>query len=182
MTHQGPKAALGDGGSAHGCGKRRCLPGPAQQEALCGPCFPRAAPAAQRGTCFAPACVAACREAWGRAEVAWDGDRSMARRKDGAGGTKAEHRYRECKLHMQEAHPFSQNSTVSTLPLFLCTRCVVRAIVGNAAMLPAAPVELRWAQRSARCPTTQLGHAVLHSPLSCNTCSPPGCFVSLDQK
>lgn len=27
MTHQGPKAALGEGGSAHGCGSRRCCRG-----------------------------------------------------------------------------------------------------------------------------------------------------------
>lgn len=59
---------------------------------------------------------------------------------------------------------------------------MLRVIAGKAAMLPAAPAELCWVQRSAQCPTVHLGHAVLHSPSSCNTCSPSGCFISLDQK
>lgn len=61
------------------------------------------------------------------------------------------------KPPMLDTHPFSLNTTVSTLPLPFCTKGVVRATTGKAAVLSAAPAEPRWAQRSAQRPTAHLG-------------------------
>lgn len=51
-----------------------------------------------------------------------------------------------CRRH------FSPNTTLCPLPLIFWTGCAVRVITENAAALPAAPLELRWAQQSAQCP------------------------------
>lgn len=175
MTHHGLKAAVGASGSAQGCGRRRSLLGPSQREALFGS-FP------QSSFCHVKRDVlCSCRRGCLQTELQWqwDGDKSRAGRKDGAGGTEPEH---QTLPHVQEARPSSRNTHVSALPLHFSTRCMAGTVAGNAAELPAAPAEPRWAQHSAPCPAAHLGHAVLHSPSSCNTCFPSGCFVYLDQK
>lgn len=179
--HQGPKAALGEGGSAHGFGRRRHWLGPSQQGMLHGSSFSRVASVTQRQTHFAPACVVVCREAWGRAKVAQDGDKSTTRRKDRAGGTKPEHQTPPAQTTMLDTHPFSLNTTVSILTLPFCTKGVVRVTTGNVVILSAA---LRAMLGTAVCsaPHCTPWCAALHSPSSCNTCSPSGCFISLDQK
>lgn len=48
MIHQGPKAALGEAGSAQW--EQEVLPGPALQQGIFGPCSPR-----EGGICFAAA-------------------------------------------------------------------------------------------------------------------------------
>ena len=90
---------------------------------LCGPCLPRAASAKQRGTCFAPACVAACRWPWELNYLEIGMEHS---REEGQGsGTKPEHWPCQYKAHMQEACPFSWDTSISTSQLLFRTRCVV---------------------------------------------------------
>lgn len=82
---------------------------------------------------------------------------------------------------MLDTHPFSLNTTVSILTLPFCTKGVVRVTTGNVVILSAA---LRATLGTAVCsaPHCTPWCAALHSPSSCNTCFPSGCFISLDQK
>lgn len=99
-------------------------------------------------------------------------------------GTIPEHSQCQHKAHPGGIIPLL---SLSTLPLLFCTRCAVRVTTGMHSQgmqpcFPAAPGEPHWAPWAAQGPTAHPGQAALHCPSSCNTCSPSGCSISLDQK
>lgn len=181
MTHQGPKAALGEGGSAHGRGSRRCCRGQHSKGCLLVPVSPGQLLPCQEGFALhLPECLPAERP---EGELKWL--RMGTRGTDRAGGLNQSTGSASAK-HTQEAP--SHRSSVSTLPSLFCTRCAARVTTGvhSQGMQPRFQQllgSLAGHRGLLRCVlTAHLGHAALHSPLSCNPCSPSGRSISLDQK
>lgn len=147
MTHQGPEAALGEGGSAHGRGSRRCCRGQHSKRCLLVPVSPGQLLPCQEGFALhLPECLPAERP---EGELKWL--RMGTRGKDRAGGLNQSTGSASAK-HTQEAssHRSSEHSAIALLHEVCSEGDHRSAFTGNAAVLPAAPGEPRWAPWAAQ--------------------------------